>query len=205
MRIETASFAKLPVRAYPLNKWSKPAPPAYREHETPVQTIFHFAQYVGLEVLPAATMLKFRGDADYKYCFFQLTGAGESFYTDDFYAPRRDRLKQILLDPATANDRDFYAGARLYLNNFPLYMPGGSYRVKYEGRLADVPVAAKLFRAIDGLFSPGGRRTALHMLARAESESGSDIFTGRAAYHRFCLRAFNELVAKGLTPDELWG
>jgi len=193
------------IRLVPPAKRS--GPPVSVENANPLGLVLNFARFVGLDSIPAATVEKFRSDPDYRYCFYRLKGAGKSFYTDPCDLPVRERLKTILLDPAAANDRDYYLGVRVYLNNFTGHLPGGAYRVQYGNRLSEFPSFVSFFRAVDSTLGEGGLRSARFFCERAEQERTDDQnnFAARAAYYRFCLQLFKALVdSKQFTPEQLW-
>ncbi len=194
------------IRLVPPTKRSVPAP--HGPKANPLGVVINFARFMGLAYIPERTVDKLRDDSYFRYCFYQLKGVGESFYLESSTAPNRDRLKHLLISPDDHNDRDFFLGAYVYLNNFPGYLPGGGYRVQFGARVAEFPRFGIVFQAVDDMMSAGGRSTALTMLtaARLEAENDGQIFARRAAYSRFSLRAFQQLVSKGLfTPEELWG
>jgi len=200
----TTAFNWLPAGAFRVGQQKEPGrPPVSHEYDNPFLKVAKFARFMGLTSIPAATITKLKTDPYYRYCFYRLKEG--SFFTEPYSAPARARLKEILLDPAAADDKDFFWGVRLYLNNFPGHLPGGAYRVQYGDLLDRFPSFRRFFSAVDGLIGEGGHRTALSLLAAANNEKGNETdFSRRAAYLRFCLRAFNELVARGFTPQELW-
>lgn len=183
-----------------LQQWKKKKPPVFCEGANPLGMVVDFARYMGVTVIPAATIDKFRNDPYYSYCFYVLRSPNY-VYDGDLAGAHQKRLVHILKNPDDYNDRDFCEGAHNYLNNFQGFLPGGYKRSGFQ----DIPPLYTGFRdvftAIDEvLVEKGGPGKALEL----RKQMGSGI-AAQADFHKYCLDIFNVLVGRGFAPQRLWG
>ena len=209
MRLSVTAFNWLPSKAVFIGRQKEPGrPPVHHQYDNPFLAVVKFARFVGLTEIPAKTIEMLKTDPYYKYCFYKLLKAGSIYNTkSELWAADRERLKAILIDPASHNDKDVFFGLRDHMNNFPLYFPGEETRRSYEADPANCSYMYPVFRSIDRALGESGLITtsSLSRAAKDERMRGDEEYGQRAAHLKFCLGVFNALVDSGqFTYQQIW-
>ena len=175
-----------------------------------LRQIVDLARFMGLREIPARTIQMMREDPFYRYCFLPvenchlyrasdpndqlLIDSLKGFYDDPIAKKTRQRLKELLLQPDSYNDRDLWQGLGFYLNNFPLYFPDGFYR---EPSLIGLtrPKCEAVDQAMRDLGITAEKIDSLRTAAKAEEKEGLNYSRG-VEFLKLSLRIFNVLVEK---------
>ncbi|HTY13849.1 MAG TPA: hypothetical protein VMD02_06650 [Candidatus Omnitrophota bacterium] len=174
------------------------------------RNIVDLARVMCMAEIPARTVTLLREDPYFKYCFAILPECKlyrsndpsdqalidrlKDFYPDQFAVAKRERLAQLLKDPASMTDRDLYFGISKYTNNFFLRLPGDH---SYRGMKGIETVYGRQFRDIDRAMERLGitpeQVTNAHAASR--SEKGDECYSLRLEFEKLCLRIFNEMLS----------
>lgn len=191
----------------------QPAAPPLPGRRTynPLQEVVDLARVMGLPVIPAQTLQILRDDPYFRYCFVRIKSCHlynssdpieqrfidscKNFYNDPDAIRVRERLAELIRDPACRTDKDLYLGLGGHMNNFQGNLPDGFYNGGALREYCDHKV--QMFHDIDQAMKDLGisKDQIVEMRAAADQEEKKgDDFKMRVEFDKLCLKLFNRMI-----------